>query len=54
MQVPGILYCSVSVQSEALAKFLDAPGMPRRSFQEFASKGPTFDGAILPVGEPPK
>jgi len=66
MHVLGIQYCSISPESEALAKFLDALSMSRRSFLEFASKGPIFDGAIFPgpgglqmsfqsaVGEPPK
>jgi hypothetical protein len=49
MQVPGIRFCSVSPEAEALAAFLgDQLGLPARDLGAVAG---SFPGAVFPAGD---
>ena len=52
MQVLGIRFCSVTPEAEALARFLDALGMPRRSMgKSVPNADDAFYKAVFPAGD---
>lgn len=49
MEVLGIRFCTVSLDAEAIAKFLgDGLGLPKKAVGE---AGAPFSGAVFPAGE---